>query len=82
MTEAENLIGKGLRAVTYTKGESKVKGTHTREEDTMKARRESEHQAILRPFKGQAGSLVCYLKRGEQSTHVSYHFFNHSNLIH
>lgn len=53
MTEAENLISKGLRAVTYTKSETKKGERSTQEESTMIAKRESEHHAILRPFRGQ-----------------------------
>lgn len=61
MTEAENLISKGLRAVTYTKSETKKGERSTQEESTMIAKRESEHFTHLfvglRQNKGEVHEL-------------------------
>lgn len=72
MTEAENLISKGLRAERYTKGETKKGKRSTQEESTVIAKRESEHDAILRPFRGQKPSLLP--QRGKQSVKISIAF--------
>lgn len=68
MTEAENLISEGLRAIMYTKGESKKgKGTHTTEKSIMEATRESEHHAVLRPFGGlEFGVMPQESRQGTQ----------------
>ena len=70
MTEAENLISEGLRAMMYTKGESrKGRGTHTTEGSVRKP----EVKASTTQFSGfleGKESLVCCLERGLQSTQI------------
>lgn len=73
MTEAENVISKGLGAVMYTKGKGKGPTQQS-------AQWKPEEKARTRQFSGlsEARSLVCYLERGKQSTpsSIAFHSLN------